>query len=97
MFLGDKMTDIIKEFFQKRNATRNNYYAKIVEELGGTYLNNATYRLGEYNVYTSKGYVLPKSNKGKGIPLQVFLKEHYNYDVNWEELNKKMIQAGNNG
>ena len=94
------MDETFREFkqqFKARNEARDEFYSGIIKKLGGRYLNASTYRLGEYNVYTSKGYVLPKSNKGEGIPLQVFLKEHYNYDVNWEELNEKMIQAGNNG
>ena len=81
--MGDmgEIFNAMKEDNRIKRQKRDEFYSKIMEELGARYLNNSTWRLGEYNVYTSKGYVLPKSNKGESIPLQVFLKDNYNINV----------------
>lgn len=94
--MGD-MSEIFKankEYTQTRRHVRDEYYSKIIESLGGSYINNSTYRLGDYNVYTSKGYVMHKSNYSK-MPLQVFLKEQYNFEVDGKELNEKMKESTN--
>ena len=90
---NNKPLKTMREVKKLRNRVRDEFYSKIIEKLGGKKLVYSMYRLGEYNVFTSKGYALPKSNKGKAIPLRVLLKEHYNLCIDSTELNKKMIQA----
>ena len=87
--MGDFFKDV-KEYYRNRNRAREDFYAPIIEKLGGRYIAPSTYRLGEYNVYVSKGYVLPKSNKGKSIPLQVFLKDKYNIEIDDKKLKESM-------
>ena len=93
--MGDTFS-VMKDVGQARRNARDEFYSEIIESLGGRYINCSTYRLGDYNVYTSKGYVLHKSNKGTSTPLQVFLKENYNYEVDGKELNRRMIEASRN-
>ena len=85
------------EYFADVNAsikikrqTRDEFYAPIIESLGGKLLTSCTYRLGDYNVYTSKGFVLHKSNKGNSIPLSIFLKKFYNYQIDGKNLNEQI-------
>ena len=94
--IGETFVEVTKTI-QARNRVRDEFYSEIIENLGGKRINNSIYRLGEYNVYTSKGYVLSKSNQGKSIPLQVFLREQYDFEVDGKELNERMIQSGNEG
>ena len=90
---NNKPLKTMREAKRVRNRIRDEFYSKIIEKLGGKKLVYSMYRLGEYNVFTSKGYALPKSNKGKAIPLRTLLKEKYNLSIDSTELNKKMIQA----
>ena len=93
--MGDTFK-IMRDVSKARTNTRDSFYSKIIEELGGKFINNSTYRLGEYNIYTSKGIVMHKSNTGERIPLQIFLKENYNYEIDGKELNKQLIEASKN-
>lgn len=83
----------MKEDASTKRNVRHEFYSEIIEQLGATYINNCTYRLDDYNIYTSKGMVMHKSNQGKRIPLQIFLKEKYNIDVDGKQLNEQIKQA----
>lgn len=94
--IGELYKDMNESASLRRHA-REDFYTPIIEKLGGKYLTCSTYRLGDYNIYVSKGMVMHKSNKGKRIPLQVFLKNNYNIEVDGKELNEKMKEAVRNG
>ena len=95
--MGDmgEIFKVMNEHAKLRRGAREDFYTPIVESLGGRYLNSSTYRLGEYNIYVSKGFAMHKSNQGKRIPLQIFLKEKYDIEVDGKELNERMKKSIN--
>lgn len=79
----DKISSITRE-------EKSKVFTKIIEELGGRYLTSETYRLGEYNCYTSKGFAMHKSNHGAKISLVKLLNEQFGTKLSSKEIRAKI-------
>ena len=93
--MGDMAEDfkLLREVHNINRSISDEYYSEIMEKLGAKFLNSCTYRLGDFNVYTSKGFVMHKSNTGKKHDIVKWLKENYNVDVDIKALKEKRQQV----
>ena len=93
--MGDMADDfkLLREVHNINRSISDEYYSAIMEQLGARFLNSCTYRLGDFNVYTSKGFVMHKSNTGKKYDIVKWLKENYNVDVDIKALKAKRQQV----